>query len=223
MVSATASASDAVPSSTAPELLVAERLQRFQRRTVAGGAQGAHLVEEPGGDHLLHARGDARAQRREGRVEQQDGGGQIGGGRGAPPQRRDRLARLLVDLQRAADADQIARADRGGRFRIDAGQPRVQRFDAVGRRLRAVPGADALVGRRRLEQAGDQRPVVEAGAADDDRQPPARDDVRDRGARDAAQRAAWNGSSGRTRSRAWWGTRRRSSAVGLAVPMSMPT
>src|SRR6266496_5590132 len=39
----------------------------------------------------------------------------------------------------------------------------------------------------------------------------------------AAQRAAWNDSSGRTRSRAWWGTRRRSSAVGFAVPMSMPT
>ena len=51
---------------------------------VAGGAQRAHLVEEPGRDHLLHARGDARAQRREGRIEQQDRGRQIGGGRGAP-------------------------------------------------------------------------------------------------------------------------------------------
>ena len=80
----------------------------------------------------------------------------------------------------------------------------------------------AGVGRRRVEEAGDQRAVVEAGAADDDGTRPRAAMSAIAARASAAQRAAWNGSSGWTTSSRWCGTRARSAAVGLAVPMSMP-
>ena len=66
-------------------------------------------------------------------------------------------------------------------------------------------------------------PQVQTGTADEDRHAILAPRWRPGPCgRDATKSATLNGSSGSTRSRPWCGTRARSAAVALAVPMSRP-
>jgi hypothetical protein len=56
-------------------------------------------------------------------------------------------------------------------LRIDAVQQSVQAFGSAGVGDAVQPAAERLVGPWAGKQAAGQRPIVEAGAADEDRQP----------------------------------------------------
>ncbi len=77
-------------------------------------------------------------------------------------------------------ANQVVGADARCRGRVDRCQPRVQRRSAgaLGLRLQARP--QGRVAPRGLHHSVKQRAEVQAGAADDERQPPARGDLADR-------------------------------------------
>ena len=128
-----------------------------------------------------------------------------------------------MDLERAADAHEIARADGDRRLGVDAREARVQRLDAERRRLLAVARADGGVGRRRLEEAHRERAEVEARAAHDDGHAPARRDVGDGGARERRPARGVERLVGPHDVEQVVRDLARSSRVGLAVPTSMPT
>ena len=75
-------------------------------------------------------------------------------------------------------------------LRVDRGEPRVERGAPEARRLLLEARAQRRVAPRRGDDAVEQRAQVEAGAAGDDGQPPARRDVGDGGVgeRDEARR-----------------------------------
>ena len=97
--------------------------------------------------------------------------------------RGQRTAGQDVHLERAHQALAIARLNPRGRVRIDAAKQRVQPFDpsAVGNALE--PRAERGVARGPRKEPARQRSVVQAGAADQDRQAAARGDVADDGRR----------------------------------------
>ena len=140
----------------------------------------------------------------------------------AGAERRERPAGEVDHLERAHDAAPVERLDagRGDRIEILELAERVaQALDLFGRGLELGAPGQILAGDA---QVVDDRPHVEAGAADEQRAPAPRLDVAQRGAPPAWVRATDQSSAGSATSTRWWTTAARSASVGLAVPMSMP-
>ena len=152
-----------------------------------------------------------------GRARRPAPGSRAAGGSGASP-RSSAISRARTT--RRGLRRSIARRE----ARREASQPRDERRQAVGGQVRLEPGADGRrrsaarrcrgrgrprAGRARCRRRGSRRRRAPRGRA---RTPRAW----------AAKSATLNGSSGSTRSRPWCGTRARSAAVALAVPMSRP-
>ncbi len=140
------------------------------------------------------------------------------------PRRREGAERLpgdRRDLEGADDPPDVPRLDLRGGHRIHLGQAPVHGFRSQNRGFSLQRAADPGVGPRELQVVHD-RPEVQTRATDEQPPRPAR-----RTSFAASRAAAWNAATlnaslGSARSSRWCGTRARCSAVGLAVPTSMP-
>ena len=97
--------------------------------------------------------------------------------------RRERLAGREVDLERPDDPLLVARHDARARRRIHAREQAMQTFGAPAGGEAVEPIPQRLVGAGTGKQAPHERPVVEPGAADQNREPPAPVHVADGGGR----------------------------------------
>ena len=135
----------------------------------------------------------------------------------------DRPAGQVPDLQRPDDPADVVRVQPPCRDRVHRGQPGVQCLTArrVGFGLQSP--AQLVVGRRRREQPAQQAPSGRT-AFRRRRGPsfPAASMSRDAASARSSHQATFADSHGSSTSIRWCGTRARSAAVGLAVPMSMP-
>jgi MOSC domain-containing protein YiiM len=166
----------------AQQLLVAERAARGDAFAQALVGQAPDLGFEARLPHPVGPGGDPQVEFGPGQREAELNGradltrrriGRHGGG--------ERAAGDLDHLKRPHDPARVARQDRGGRVRVERGQPGVQRGGAQAGQLFGEAGAGSGVrsGKMKIVQG---RADVQARAADQHRHPAAGRDVVDRGA-----------------------------------------
>ena len=164
-----------------PRLAVADAAHRGQfgvQRIVV--AQGPHLIDQAGSEHLPETFGDPLMQagavgRIKRQIEQVIRGRRAAGRFGK--QFGERATGQADEFERALDAMRVMRVDARRARRVERRQFGVQRRPAALRRLRFDRLPQDRVGRRQIGDAFEQHLVVEHRAADEERHLAARRDL----------------------------------------------